>query len=560
MIQLHRGEEAEALLQSAEFRRKWAGLYSACPYGTCFQDQPFASTWYTAYAARFEPLIVTDENAGALSGLLLLAISRSGGEMIHVGGGQAEYHTWLARDPAPSRFIEPALDRLAEAFPRGHLQFLFLPGNAPLDWSPQWISRCVWRSLDRPLLSCAPGNDIAEVLRKKRKKMRLNQLERLGELKFERIEDLAAFESVLEEIIPIYDFRQAAMYGSAPFASDHLKRPFYIAMMRQPGLLHVTTLRLNGQLISAHIGPINKNHVVLGAIAQSPLLSRHSLGRIHILFLGLEGEKEGLSEIDLTPGAGYKEELASHHDAVRSLTVYFSPLAARRRRFERRVVNASKRLISPAGVKRLDGRFRPAIELAARSPIAALRSILATAWSARETRIYNLGLENYAPNALPSAALKRDELQDLLRYVESGSVPLEGSASFLGKALERLEAGRHVYTFREEDKLMFCGWLAENMERIPLFRNGPPHPCASHSAALLDFYVRFGSIHAGFLQSALRQMVADAVGCSGTRSIYLCIRGDNVLLQQAALAEGFRLEAVYSETHRLGAQRLRQVS
>lgn len=557
MIQLHRGEEAEALLQSARFRRQWAELYSACPYGTCFQDQPFAITWYRSYTQRFEPLIVTGENAGALSGLLLLAVSRGSGEIVHVGGGQAEYHTWLASDPAPSQFIEPALARLAEAFPRRQLKFLFLPGNAPFDWSPRWTSRCVWRSLDRPLLSCAPGNGIAEALRKKRKKMRLNQLERLGELKFERIEDPEAFESALDEIIPLYDFRQAAMYGSAPFASDDLKRPFYTAMMRQPGLLHVTTLRLNGQLISAHIGPINKSQIVLGAIAQSPLLSRHSLGRIHILLLGLEGEKDGLLDIDLTPGAGYKEELSSHHDEVRSLTVYFSPLTARRRRFERAVINASKRLISPAAVKRLDERFRPALDIAARSPVTALRSLSAAAWSMHEIRIYSLRLENSAPSATPTAVMKRDVLQDLLRYVEEGSTPLEGNAAFLRKALERLEAERHVYTLLEKGKLVFCGWLAVKIESIS-FGGGQSHPCAPHSAALLDFYVRSGSISPGFLQSALRQMVADAASYSGTQSIYLCTQGDNALLQQAALAEGFQLEAAYSEARRLGTQTLRR--
>ncbi|MGH9351080.1 MAG: GNAT family N-acetyltransferase [Terriglobia bacterium] len=551
MIHLYRGEEAVALLRDASFRCQWAALYKACPYGTCFQDIPFAATWYQIYASRFEPLIVTGAaNADALDGLLLLAVSKQDGSIVQVGAAQAEYHVWLARDSEPASFIEPAFDHLAEEFPSGKLQFLFLPPGAPLAWSSRWLTRCDWRALARPLLSTEPGNEIAEFLRKKKKKMRLNQLERLGELSFDRICDPEAFEAALDESIPFYDFRQGAMYGTPPFAADALKKPFYLAMMRQPDLLHVTALRLNGRIVSAHIGPRNKDQVVLGVIVQSPFLSRHSLGRIHILFLGLHLEKEGLSAIDLTPGAGYKEELASHRDEVYTLTVFFNRSAARRHRMQRGLVKASKRFISSDRLKKMDERIRPRLKLASQSPAAVFRGLKSAAWSRKEARVYCLDLKSHpAPPVL--AIMRRDCLVDLLRYEPTGAMQ-PARRKFLAKALEWLEDGRHAYTHVIEGRLAHCGWLIEKSENCPLNEVGQSHPCAPNSAVLVNFYTHPDYAEKDLFRSSLGQMLADAASVPETQQIYISLPYHDAVSQRIVEEAGFEPTASYFETTRFG--------
>ncbi|MGH9344951.1 MAG: GNAT family N-acetyltransferase, partial [Terriglobia bacterium] len=527
----------------------------ACSYGTCFQDIPFATTWYQAYASQFDPLIVSGAtNTEALDGLLLLAVSKQDGAIAQVGAGQAEYHAWLARDNDPSSFIEPAFDRLAEEFPNGRLQFLFLPPGAPLVWTSRWRSRCDLRALSRPLLSTAPGNGIAEFLRKKKKKMRLNQLERLGELSFDRIRDPEAFEAALDEIIPFYDFRQGAMYGTPPFAADALKKPFYLAMMRQPGLLHVTALRLDGRIVSAHIGPRNKDQVVLGVIVQSPFLSRHSLGRIHILFLGLQAEKEGLSAIDLTPGAGYKEELASHHDEVYTLTVFFNRSGARRYRMQRGLIKASKRIVSLDRMKKIDERIRPRLKRASQSPAASFQELKSAAWSRKEARVYCLDLKLHpAPFMSPEnstlAVMHRDDLGDLLQYEPTGATQ-PARREFLAKALEWLEEGRHAYTRVIEGKLAHCAWLIERSESCPLAEVGQSHPCAPNSAALVNFYIHPDYAEKNLFQSLLQQMLIDAASVPETQRVYIGLPDYD--RASILIAEGFQLVAIYFETTRLG--------
>lgn len=551
MIHLYRGEEAITLLQDAGFRRQWTSLYEACSYGTCFQDVPFATTWYQVYASQLEPIIITGAaNAGALDGLLLLAVSKEDGSIVQVGAGQAEYHVWLAKDNDPSSFIEPAFDRLVEEFPSGKLQFLFLPPGAPLKWTQRWRSRCDWRSLSRPLLSTAPGNEIADYLRKKKKKMRLNQLERLGELSFERVDDPSAFEAALDEMIPFYDFRQGAMYGTPPFAADALKKPFYLAMMRQPGLLHVTTLRLNGRIVSAHIGPRNKNQIVLGVIVQSPFLSRHSLGRIHILFLGLQAEKEGLSAIDLTPGAGYKEELATHHDEVYTLTVFFNRSAARRHRIERGLVKASKRFVSVDRLKKMDERIRPRLRRALQSPVVGAQELKSATWHRKEARVYSLDLKLHPAPPVP-AVMRRDDLHDLLLYQPTGATQL-ARREFLAKALEWLEEGRHAYTLVAEGRLALCGWLIEKSESCPLDEVGQSHPCPPNSAALVNFYIHPNDAGEGLWRDSLRQMIADAASVPETERIYLGLSVHDHALQRIVEEAGFQREAAYYEINRLG--------
>ncbi|HEV2499378.1 MAG TPA: GNAT family N-acetyltransferase [Terriglobia bacterium] len=551
MIRLYRGEEAVALLQDTGFRRQWTSLYEACPYGTCFQDVPFATTWYQVYASQLEPIIVTGAtNAGALDGLLLLAVSKEDGSISQVGAGQAEYHAWLAKDNDPASFIEPAFDRLAEEFPNGKLQFLFLPPGAPLEWTRRWRSRCDWRSLPRPLLSTAPGNEIADYLRKKKKKMRLNQLERLGELSFERIDDPAAFETALDEMTPLYDFRQGAMYGTPPFAADALKKPFYLAMMRQPGLLHVTALRLNGRIVSAHIGPRNKSQIVLGVIVQSPFLSRHSLGRIHILFLGLQAEKEGFSAIDLTPGAGYKEELATHHDEVYTLTVFFNRSAARRHRIERGLVKASKRFVSVDWLKKMDERIRPRLRRALQSPAAGVQDLKSATWNRKKARVYCLDLKLHPAPPAP-AVMRRDDLNDLLRYQPTGATQ-PARREFLAKALEWLEEGRHAYTLVAGSRLALCAWLIEKGESCPLDEVRQSHPCAPNSAALVNFYIHPDDMNKELWRDSLRQMIADAASVPETQHIYLSLSGHDHVLQHIVEEAGFQPEATYYEINRLG--------
>ncbi len=237
MVRVHRGREAVALVADPIFRRKWSALHEACPYGTCFQGIPFVTTWYRSYAERFEPVLVTGAvKESSLIGLLPLALSKEDNTLVPAGTDHAEYQVWLARDGQSNEFIESALDCLAREFPAGQLRFRYLPSGTPLSWTDRWTGRCHLRSVPRLLMSTRPGNTIAQSLRKRSMRSRLNRLERMGKLSFNRIVDPEEFASVLDEIIPLHDFRQGAAHLNFPFSSDRLKKPFHLAIMKHPSL------------------------------------------------------------------------------------------------------------------------------------------------------------------------------------------------------------------------------------------------------------------------------------------------------------------------------------
>src|SRR5262249_25869066 len=166
-----------------------------------------------SYRARFEPVVVTGRTGATLTGLLLLAVSRDGKTLCHVGAQHAEYQVWLSTD---DRFVGDAFDRLAATFPRRRLQLVFLPPGFAFEPPRRWRTRCFLRSIRAPYLATNPADSVRDSIRKKSNKHKLNQLARQGKITFERVCDDAAFESLLDEVIPLYDLRHAAVHDVAP--------------------------------------------------------------------------------------------------------------------------------------------------------------------------------------------------------------------------------------------------------------------------------------------------------------------------------------------------------
>src|SRR5262249_33108048 len=168
-----------------------SALHDACPWSTVFQAAPFADVWYRSYRARFEPVVVTGRTGATLTGLLLLAVSRDGKTLCHVGGQHAEYQVW-PRTAHP--LVGGAFDRLAAAFPRRRVQFVFLPPGFVFEPPRRWRTRCFLRPIRAPYLATNPADSVRESIRKKSNKHKLSQLARQGKITFERVCDDAAFE------------------------------------------------------------------------------------------------------------------------------------------------------------------------------------------------------------------------------------------------------------------------------------------------------------------------------------------------------------------------------
>ncbi len=296
--------------------RIFGDLYAKCPWGTVFQSEGFVTTWYSTYGDQFVPVIVVGtNNDGELAGLFTLAIS-SDSEMLEMAGTvHTEYRTWLADPQDGNTFIESALLKLSEQFPNQSLTLSFFSPPAPLEWTKPgstWGSRCYIKPIPCGIMAIGDGRVFRERLRKKNEKYHLNRLRRLGDLRFDQIEDPEELEAIFDEIMAFANLRLKAIHNATDLEHSPHKKSFYKNMMRMPGLLHATVMRLDGQIVSAQINMHNRDQVFLGLITHSPFYAKASPGALHMLMLGVELAKQGIPELDLTPGGDHKDRYATH--------------------------------------------------------------------------------------------------------------------------------------------------------------------------------------------------------------------------------------------------------
>jgi len=403
----------------------------------------------------------------------------------------------------------------------------------------------------RPLLRFEGDNETIKSLNKKSNKSRLNRLEKVGALEFKRISDPKEFEEVVNDIIQYYDFRQAAVHSVAPFGDDDLKKPFHLAMMKVPGLLHATVLKAGNQFCAAHLGVCGNTEVQLGIITHNPLLAKHSPGKFHILFLAQMLIGEGYKQLDLTPGGDpYKDRFANGFDEVHTLTVFFSQRQrtkeAIRAGFTRAVKTGFKTVgIEPEHIKSLGNKIKGI--RAAHTPATLLRH--ASQWidRRREMRIYS-----YSPTNVPDFGglqlIRCNAPEELLRYR-----PAEGRQSrhqFLSTALHRIENGLRVYTYSEDGHLLCYGWLSEGEEKLFLNEVRQEFRLPPKSVCLFDFWMspqaRGQELYTQFLQTVLQ----DLAHVPGT--VKISVLADNIPLRNAIEDVGFAYECSLFEQVRLG--------
>jgi len=550
-VEIRRGDAALELIGRTDFRRAWRYLHQACPWSTAFQDAPFADTWYRVYRERFAPVVVIGFADAKLCGLLLLAESRDGA-LCHVGAQQAEYQVWLAID---ERFAGAVLDLLAAEFPGRRLQLLFVPPGVPFTPPDRWRSRCFRRPFSAPFLATRPADSVRESMRKKANRSKLNRLTRGGKLTFERVDDGPAFAVLLDQIAPLYDLRQGAAHGALPFREDPLKTAFYRALQRETDLLHVTAMRVDDELVAAHVGIRSRNTVLVGMPAHSPRYTRHSVGKLLFYELALLLEQEGVDALDLTPGGEYKDRFATHFAEASVLTVIFSRAGAWRHRQQRRLIDAGKRHgVSTDALKQAIRAVRHKVaHLGPTSPLQAARRVGRALWDDVELRIYRFprGAPVTHPITVPIA---RDRLEDLACYA-----PAEGwqptADAFLRAASERLENGEHCYTRVEEGVLAHCGWLVDHRERASLDERHQPWTLPPGATVAYGFYTHPRFRGRGMYASALARMIRDAGATPGLGEIYIGVRADNKPSRRVIEMLGFVYEGSLHERRRFRSVR-----
>jgi CelD/BcsL family acetyltransferase involved in cellulose biosynthesis len=546
-LRIVQGADADAFLQSPDFRADWLRLYEQCPWATAFQHPDYGTVWYRIYRQRFEPvLVLSRDERGVLDGLLALALSSQEDRLFVAGARQAEYQTWICPPASGGTFAWRAMRALQAHFPRGVLTFQYLPPGAPIEWLAMTEAQGTHR-LDchrRLLVRLNRERGTESSLGKKKTRYRLKQLEKLGTLEFKRIDDVDEFREVFDTIITFYDLRQEAMHGLAPFRTDDLKKELILARMASgDARLHVTVLKVGDQIASAHVGFCSRGELHLGLLAHNPFLAKHSPGKFHILFLAEMLKEAGCQRLDLTAGEdAYKESLANDCDEVHTLTIFLS--AARRVRsvVRERVLGVVAKGIrtcglEPGRVKSLVGGFRSG--QAVRTPLRLMRRARRWIGGRSHLRLYSLRLGDVLKGEEPGP-VQRDSLADLLTY--QASEPGPSRQAFLATALARLEGGLHVYTDVQNGRLVSCGWLAERQDEICFGGGRVDYPLPPGSTYLFDFSNLAEDHESERFAATLRTMIRDAARVPGTQAVFITVPSEDRAARDIVEAIGFVYE------------------
>lgn len=546
--------KAWSYLGDSEFLQAWSELARACPWGTVFQSVDFCKVWYDCYSDVQLPLLIVGIDSGQLVGLVPLAVSKARDRLSWAGDYHAEYHTWLATPQFAEQFIVSALDALSSAFPRGSLTFFFMAPRTPTKWlqPPNRWSRLVQvRKVQRPFIAIDP-EVTHDSLRKKNNRSKLNRLRKMGELEFKVLQTHQELEEIFDDVMLFKRYRHLAVHGQERPALDRRKRDFYLKSMER-GLLHATVMRLNGRLISAHIGNRNNSEVLLGILAHSPFFAIHSPGKLHIALLANKLREEGVTAFDLTPGGAYKDRFANGTDQVYSATLFFNRRDYLAFTLKRRLRTWCKnalvtiqidpsilmRYIWPADRRSMGTSASP------RAIVASLRHRL---WSTTEYRLYRINPED-AKNLPESMRVQRDSLEDLLAFAPGHTE----RSQFMAQSLALIESGAHSYTSVEKGELVHCTWVSgtSDSNRVAFRAWSPPEGAVILTSSYAAPEAQKNELHS----AALCQILRESAAMNGVRHLFIAIAANNASCRKVIECLGLHFECRLFDATRLWRSR-----
>jgi CelD/BcsL family acetyltransferase involved in cellulose biosynthesis len=477
-MQLLSGKEVFCLLEDYRFRESWDQLYATCPWATVFQSHSFVATWYQVYGKEYLPIVIKAERAGKLTGLLPLAKDKNG-LITGAGTNQAEYQVWLGTDAGDETFITNALLEINRAFPRFKLQLKYIPAGVSLHFTekdPIWSRRCFVKTSPQPLMIINDDHLTSE-LKKKNRREKMNRLKRLGELKFERITDGAAFASVIDELALQSDFRKGAMYNKVAFKTDPLRKEFFLSLFRQNNL-HATIITIDDKIISSNVSIWGNGQLHLQGINSfDAAYARHSPGIIHFLLLGKLLAQEGVGVFDLTPGADpYKEILATDHSLAYTLSIG-NKYHCLRNRVSAWLNHIVKKATAHVGIKpdalkkgkKNIGLYLRKFVQVAKQGFPAWFAFLANSLK-RRSKTMKCWVVQKEGDIAGLLNMQKDDLDNLLSFDQRDI--RYSQQEFLANAMQRFEEGAHCYSWAEDDRLLGCAWVADLQTSIHEYKFG----------------------------------------------------------------------------------------
>jgi hypothetical protein len=262
---------------------------------------------------------------------------------------------------------------------------------------------------------------------------------------------------------------------------------------------------------------VSKNQVHLAIVAHSPFYAQLSPGKMHLMLLAKHLLLEGFDTLDLTPGGGYKERLASHQDVVRELVLHKSMSVRILRSLDRHSKQALK-----VGLKRVGVRLPRSLKrFRVQRTLSQIRQV---AWAKTDYRVHT-ATKRLLSRTVSAGPMQKDYVPDLLKFEPTESS--QTKVGFMAEAQRRLERGEHVYTYSQDGHLRCCCWYADEPRDSPLIQIWRRIPDAQIGPVLYDFQAFGPALTPAFCQQVLEQIMADILSASDVEKLHLFLRGDN---------------------------------
>lgn len=475
------GEACFERLNNPHFVSQWVQLLDRLEGTSVFQAPGFVIPWYLSNKSDHCPVLITAWSQDNLLGILPLArkIHMEDGKpcknLFGAGSFYALYQTWAVDPTYLGLFWEKGILGLIDKTPGCSINLKSLPGEGVFSALKKRRDFNKYASFERyhnPVLEF--GDDsFGKIIGKRHFKSKFNRFSRAGKTEFRKIENRKDLDLAFNDIEMFYNLRQGAAFNKTPFPPEKNEREVFLEWL-EAGVLHVTGLWLDGQLVSAVVMINDRNQTahLAGLITYSPLHAKYSPGLVHLYLLSQLLKQEGFRDMKLSPGYdSYKERFSNVQEELFEILISKSMLQHLRRKAR---VKVRKTLIA-RGIRPMDASVwldKKSADL--KNKLDRMRGRINTVDLPnkiildRLERIRTMAGKNEGPD------MRLDDLKSLLMATDQ-TFGLS-RWSFLNDSLKRLENNQRFLTISEKNKLFACIWFhstAHQQEDIDqLLKNG----------------------------------------------------------------------------------------
>ncbi len=489
------------IISDEKFISTWKSLAENTTHCTIIQEYGFVVSWYKSYLDKYKPMMVLgyDEEENIV-GILPLAIAYDTGNLSHAGGDQAEYHGWICLKEYEEEFLIHSLISIKKECSPGKWKWGWLPSGVDISWfnsdllkkSGIYINKTVSKS---PLYNLENSAKINKIKHKRSIRNKINQLEREGELKIERIQDRNYTKKLLETIIAQYNFRQLALYNHNPLQKERTIQVCLDQMDLMPENIHFTVLWHGDELLACNFGLCTAENVILGLMSYDPTKGKYSPGSIFLIKLLEYIKEEGYKILDLTPGGdSYKENFSNAHINLVKPTICFNKYYKIKDYALTSFLHYIKKHFNAKDIISMQDLIKKNISLL-RKKVLEPKDITSSYY------VYRGKTEEIEYNNIFSI-LNYQQYTDLLLYQQSNDILSPKELTY--SAMKKFERGDRLYTIISDKKLIAFAWLASSGKKHwrPTLKEKINYK--KNSLHIYDFYTSEKSIKNDIFKSCIQ--------------------------------------------------------